>query len=63
MLETRVLDKINFSSLQNKVFGPFLEFMLSKTRVFDGISFLVFKYRYLERVYFVMLSESQTQIG
>ena len=39
MLETRVLDRINFSCLQNKAFGPFLEFILSKTHVLDRINF------------------------
>ena len=39
MLETRVLDRINFFSLQNKVFGPFFEFILSKTLVLDRIDF------------------------
>ena len=39
MLETRVLDRINFFSLQNKAFGPFLGFILSKTRVLDRINF------------------------
>ena len=39
MFETRVLDRINFSSLQIKVFRPFLEFILSKTRALDRINF------------------------
>ena len=39
LLETRVLDKINFFSLQNKAFGPFFEFILSKTWAPDRINF------------------------
>ena len=39
MLKTRVLDWINFFSLQIKGFRPFLEFILSKTRVLDRINF------------------------
>ena len=39
LLETRVLDRINFSSLRKKVFGPFDEFILSKTRAPDRINF------------------------
>ena len=38
MLETRVLDRINFFCLQNKACGSFFEFILSKTRVLDRIS-------------------------
>ena len=36
MFETSVLDSINFLNLQIKGFGPFLEFILSNTRVLDG---------------------------
>ena len=39
MHETRVLDRINFFSLQTKVFWEFFEFILSKTRVLDRINF------------------------
>ena len=39
MLETRVLDRINFFCLQNKAFGSFFEFILSKTRAPDRINF------------------------
>ena len=39
LLETRVLDRINFSSLQIKVFRPFLEFTLAKIRALDRINF------------------------
>ena len=40
MLKTRVLDRINFFILQNKVFWHFFEFILSKTRSPDRINFL-----------------------
>ena len=30
---------MNFFCLQNNAFGPFLEFILSKTRALDGINF------------------------
>ena len=39
MHETRVLDWINFFSLQTKVFWPLFEFILSKTRAPDRINF------------------------
>ena len=39
MLETRDLDRLNFFSLQIKVFRPILEFILSKSRALDRISF------------------------
>ena len=39
MLETRVFDRINFSSLQDKAFGPFFEFILCRTWVLDRINF------------------------
>ena len=39
MLETRVLDRINFFCLQIKGFRQFFEFILSKTRAPDRINF------------------------
>ena len=39
VLETRVLDRINFFSLQKQAFWSFFEFILSKTRVLDRINF------------------------
>ena len=57
MLETRILDRINFFfGLQTKAFWAFWGFILSKTRAPDRINFLAYKQRCFSKVYPIILS-------